>query len=210
MLARLCTPEFADRWRGAEAGRFVAAAAEECNPESLLDATIYSDLMVYHQHGHTVLPDISGMRYGLEIRSPFLNHTIIEFVASLPRSMLIPSALQPSRTKEIAKRWLSSILPRSLVYQRKIGFGDELDLPRQFRGPWRAGIAELLRNGRYLDLGIFTRAGAEWALGNSFEATSILVSFAVWVETVLHGSTAASFGERLALVARTGAGMECV
>jgi asparagine synthase (glutamine-hydrolysing) len=198
LLARLCHPDFAARWRGADAGRAIAAAGAECNPESPIDATIYSDLMVYHQHGHAILPDICGMRYGLEIRSPFLDHRVIEFAASLPATMLIPSPLLPSRTKEIEKRWLATVLPRSFVYQRKVGFGDTLDLERQFRGPWAPGVTRLLRDGRYLELGIFHRAGAEWALAHSFEAMCVLLSFAVWAELALFGETPHSLGERLA------------
>ncbi len=198
MMQRLCTPDFAARWRGAEAGRWDSAAAAECNPQSLIDATIYSDLMVYHQHGHAIIPDISGMRYGLEIRSPFLNHHVIEFAASLPARMLIPSALRPSLTKEIEKRWLATRLPRDFVYQRKVGFGEPLQLERQFRTSWAAGVAALLLGGRYLELGIFHRSGAEWALAHSFEATCILLSFAVWAELALFGGSTETLGERLA------------
>jgi asparagine synthetase B (glutamine-hydrolysing) len=198
MMERLCTPAFAAQWRGADAGRLDSAAAQECNPQSLIDATIYADLMVYHQHGHSIIPDMSGMRYGLEIRSPFLNHHVVEFAASLPREMLIPSALRPSLTKEIEKRWLATRMPRDFVYQRKVGFGEPLRLEEQFRGAWAAGIAALLLGGRYLELGIFSRAGAEWALAHSFEATCVLLSFAVWAELALFGGSAEGLGEHLA------------
>ncbi len=196
-LARLATPAFARRWIGSDAGRPVVEASAECNPGSLLDATIYSDLMVYHQHGHAVIPDMAGMRHGLEIRSPFLNHKVVEFAATLPRAMLIPSALRASRTKEIAKRWLAAHLPRSFVYQRKVGFGETLEIERHFRLTWAAAIAELLLGGRYLELGIFARSGAQWALGHSYEATAILLSFAVWAELALFGETVQSLGDRL-------------
>ena len=194
MLERLCTPAFAARWRGSDAGRFIADAARESNPQSLLDAALYSDLMVYHQHSHTVIPDIAGMRYGLEIRSPFLNHRIVEFAASLPNAMLIPTPLQPSRTKEVAKRWLSSVLPRDFVYGYKMGFGENIPIARQFGGRWAKAIAALLLEGRYLELGIFSRDGTRWAIAHSFGATCTLLSFAIWAEMALFGTSPEGLG----------------
>jgi asparagine synthase (glutamine-hydrolysing) len=198
MLERLCTPAFAARWRGSNAGRFIADAARESNPQSLLDAALYADLMVYHQHSHTVIPDIAGMRYGLEIRSPFLNHRVIEFAASLPNRMLVPSPLQPSRTKDVAKRWLSGVLPRDFVYGYKMGFGENIPIARQFRGGWAKAIAALLLDGRYLELGIFSREGARWAIAHSFAATCTLLSFAIWAEMALFGTTPQALGHGLA------------
>ena len=65
---------------------------------------MYSDLMLYHQHGITVITDVSGMAHSLEIRAPFLDHRLLEFVFSLPRRLKVPSAIRPSRNKYILKR----------------------------------------------------------------------------------------------------------
>ncbi|MBP7669757.1 asparagine synthase (glutamine-hydrolyzing) [Ferrovibrio sp. MS7] len=198
LMQRLATPAFAARWQDDEPGRYAAAAARECNPETLLDATIYSDLMVCHQHGHAVIGDMSGMRHGLELRAPFLSHPIAEFAASLPASLLLGERPAPQNTKWIMKQHLTQVLPESLVHAPKIGFGYSIQLHDLLRHAWRPAVEECLLRGRYLELGVFSREGAAWAIDHSYMAACLLLSFSIWAETALFGADAAELGQRLA------------
>ena len=85
--AALFTNEFALRAQEFSPGNIVAEYARECEPREYLDTVMYSDLMVYHQHGTTVITDVSGMTHSLEIRAPFLDHRLLEFAFSLPRRL---------------------------------------------------------------------------------------------------------------------------
>src|SRR5579875_26384 len=184
-IRRLCTPAWADRLCGVDVGEYVGTYAEECQPQSYLDTIIYTDLMAFHQHSHCIIPDVSGMSYGLEIRAPFLDHRLIEFAASLPTHMLLSRIPAHSRTKHIAKRYLAKFLPSEIVNARKIGFGYAIPLNELVLKAEHAEVRRRLTKGSYLDLGIFAREGAEWALANSTNATWMLLSFASWVESYL-------------------------
>jgi len=63
--------------------------------------------------------DRASMAVTLEVRVPFLDHTLVEFAAK------IPSRLKIKRTekKYILKKAFSDILPRKILYRRKQGFG---------------------------------------------------------------------------------------
>jgi hypothetical protein len=52
-------------------------------------------------------------------------------------------------------------------------------------------VRRLLLEGAYLDLGLFDRDGARWALAGSYGATCMLLSVAIWVETTLLGRSPA-------------------
>lgn len=74
---------------------------------------------------HTYLPgdllvkiDRTTMAHGLEARSPFLDHTLMEFAFSIPES----AKLSLWRTKKILKSAMTSRLPAKLLNRRKSGF----------------------------------------------------------------------------------------
>ena len=104
------------------------------------------DWMMRHDQ-HFYLPDclmvkvdVASMANSLEVRCPFLDHRLIEFMAT------IPSALKrdASGGKLIFKRAARDLLPPAILARRKTGFG--LPIARWFRG----GLADLLR-GALLD-----------------------------------------------------------
>jgi asparagine synthase (glutamine-hydrolysing) len=186
-IPKLCTPAVADRLMDQDLGAPIRAYAEECSPSSYLDTVLYTDLMAYHQHGHCTIADMSGMTYGLEIRAPFLDHRFVEFAASLPTDMLLSVLPAPQRTKQIAKRHLERYLPRDVVQAPKVGFGYAIPLNDMILGSNRETVHQRLTQGAYLDLGIFSREGAQWALTHSSSATWMLLSFSIWADRHLGG-----------------------
>ena len=168
-----------------DAGFYIRKYANECNPSNYMDTVLYSDLMVAHQHGHNIIPDISGMRHGVEFRSPFLSHRLMELAASFPQKLLIGLHNGSLETKLIAKRHLLKYLPKEVVWVKKMGFGYSIPVNDMLAGRNKKRMEDLLLGGRYLDLGIFSKEGATWALANSRLATWMLISFAVWAEYCL-------------------------
>jgi asparagine synthase (glutamine-hydrolysing) len=63
--------------------------------------------------------DMMGMMHGLEVRSPFLDYKLAEFVYNLP----VEFKMNKSENKIILKDILSEIMPKEFVYRRKQGFG---------------------------------------------------------------------------------------
>jgi len=204
--ASLFTPEFIRQTSSVRPGDRVTAYVRQCEPRDYLDAVMYSDLMLYHQHGITVITDVSGMAHSLEIRAPFLDHRLLEFVFSLPRRLKVPSAIRPSRNKYILKRMLESLLPHDVLYGRKYGFGYNIDYVSLLATTWRGAVERFVRHGRYLELGIFSPGGANWAIAHAPAEVWRLLVFSVWAELFVFGSpaesVAASLEESLGAAAR--------
>lgn len=66
--------------------------------------------------------DRASMLHGLEARSPFLDLEVIDFARKLPHSV----KLRAGTTKWILKKALEPILPASILYRKKKGFGTPL------------------------------------------------------------------------------------
>jgi len=185
----LFTKSFCERLGDYSPGLALGGYASECHPNSFLDSVRYTDLMLYHHHGHAIIPDIAGMAHGLEVRAPFLNHRLIEFAATLPGKMILPNVFCPRHNKAIMKRSLLRHLPRRVVYAPKKGFGCGIDLPGMMRGPWRAVVEDTVLHGRYLELGLISPVGARWALDNSFGTSWAVFVFSIWADIYLLGET---------------------
>jgi len=66
--------------------------------------------------------DRASMLHGLEARSPFLDLEVVDFACKLPHSV----KLRGGTTKWILKKALESVLPASILYRKKKGFGTPL------------------------------------------------------------------------------------
>ncbi len=197
LMPHISSDAFASRWRQAEPGKAVEKVLCAANARTMLQAATLGDLMVAHQHGHSVIADMSGMAHGLELRAPFLDHRVVEFAASLQPALQVGRLGRASDAKLIAKQHLSQVMPTSIINARKIGFGYSIPLDTILRRDWRPAIEPLLTQGRYLELGIFSVDGARWALDNSYFATCLLISFAVFAEVKLFGASAEELGGQL-------------
>lgn len=62
--------------------------------------------------------DALSMAHGLEIRSPFLDYRLVNYVNSLPGSYKIHNG----ETKYLLKRAAKGLLPKDLIYRKKEGF----------------------------------------------------------------------------------------
>jgi asparagine synthase (glutamine-hydrolysing) len=78
------------------------------------------------------------MAHSIEVRTPFLDHRIVDFAFSLPASMKI----RRGETKWLLKRVASRHLPEELVYRPKEGFVEPAVywLRRELRDFWRDRI----------------------------------------------------------------------
>ncbi|MDX2031130.1 MAG: asparagine synthase (glutamine-hydrolyzing) [Blastocatellia bacterium] len=100
------------------------------------DMAMCVDVNSYLPYDLLVKVDIATMAHGLEGRSPFLDHEVMEFAARLPAAM----KLRRGRLKHLLKRAFPDLLPPENVNRRKMGFG--VPVGQWFRGPLR----ELLRD----------------------------------------------------------------
>jgi asparagine synthase (glutamine-hydrolysing) len=84
-----------------------------------VDKTLYVDVMAYLPDDLLVKVDIASMAVSLEARSPYLDHYLVEFAASLPSTY----KLRASTTKYLLKKSLEKVLPAEVLYRTKMGFG---------------------------------------------------------------------------------------
>jgi asparagine synthase (glutamine-hydrolysing) len=145
------TPEFAAAVNSINASRYLDGWFVKANGSGMLDATLFSDLMTYLPNDLLVKVDIASMACSLEARSPFLDHKVIEFAASLPESL----KMQRFKTKSLLKKVAARLVPPEVVYRRKMGFG--VPVGKWFRGEMRSFVSDVLLSETALDRGIIRR-----------------------------------------------------
>jgi asparagine synthase (glutamine-hydrolysing) len=125
------------------------------NGHSILDTVLLTDLMTYLPNDLLVKVDIASMAVSLEARSPFLDHHVIEFAASLPPEM----KLRRFTTKYLLKRVLKQLLPKENLERRKMGFG--VPIGHWFRGKMQPFLREVLLSEKALRRQMFKRESVE-------------------------------------------------
>ena len=81
--------------------------------------------------------DRMSMAHSLEVRSPFLDHTLVEFMAKLPRSEKFTLFDRKRLLKEVARHYL----PDKIVNRSKKGFS--IPLGEWLRGPLLPWLEEV-------------------------------------------------------------------
>ena len=140
---RLYSPEFSGLLNGHAdeslksllAGRSRGSPASDL-PLDPVDAAMAIDVASYLPYDLLVKVDITSMANGLEARSPFLDHEVMEFAARLP----VEIKFRGRRLKHLLKRAFADLLPPENVNRRKMGFG--VPVGQWFRGP----LGELLQD----------------------------------------------------------------
>jgi asparagine synthase (glutamine-hydrolysing) len=88
------------------------------NGTGIVDTALLTDLMNYLPNDLLVKVDIASMANSLEARSPFLDHKVIEFAASLPEKI----KQSGSGTKTLLKKVAARLVPPDVIYRPKMGF----------------------------------------------------------------------------------------
>ncbi len=91
---------------------------EAGNGAETLDRLQYMDMKIYLPDDILVKVDRMSMANSLEVRVPFLDHEVVEFVASLPSYLRLHGLTK----KFILKRAVHGLLPLGIVRGRKRGF----------------------------------------------------------------------------------------
>ena len=144
---------YSDRLRDLTANFRSASIIEpwfaKANGAGIVDATLLTDTMTYLPNDLLVKMDIASMSVSLEARSPFLDHHLMEFAASLPEKL----KLRRLKTKYLLKRVLKDIVPEKNLTRSKMGFG--VPIGHWFRGVMQPFLRETLLSERALARGLF-------------------------------------------------------
>jgi asparagine synthase (glutamine-hydrolysing) len=98
----------------------------------------YLDLKLYLQESILVKVDRASMACSLEVRAPFLDYELVEFVMGLPSGL----KLKGLTSKYILKKVMKNILPREVIQRKKKGFG--VPIAKWVKGPLKDFFGDLL------------------------------------------------------------------
>ena len=144
----LYTADFAAQTSGFDASNVLRSWFVNANGSGLLDAALLADQMTYLPNDLLVKVDIASMANSLEARSPFLDHKVIEFAASLPENL----KMRRFETKSLLKKVAARLVPKEVVYRRKMGFG--VPIGKWFRSEMKDFVRGVLLSERAMKRGI--------------------------------------------------------
>src|SRR5258705_9275563 len=145
----LLTENFRRQTNGDSAASILDPWFTRANGSGIVDAALLADIMTYLPNDLLVKVDIATMANSLEARSPFLDHHVIEFAASLPEKY----KLRGLTTKYLLKQMLRKLLPAENLDRRKMGFG--VPISHWFRGKLQPFLRETLLAETSLNRGLF-------------------------------------------------------
>ena len=140
----------------------------------------YNDLMHYLPDDILAKVDRMSMLNSLETRSPFLDHKLIEFTASIPSNLKIHNG----NTKYILKKSLEGILPKEILTRGKKGFG--VPIKYWFSNELYPYCHEILSSQIFRKRGFFNQAAIEFLLkrqknsGRGSRKLWLLICFELW------------------------------
>ena len=103
------------------------AAFERVQDADFLHQMLYLDTKIFMPTLNLTYNDKMSMASSVEVRVPFLDRELAEFVAwNVPASLKLKGFVRPT-TKYIFRRAMRGILPREVLQQPKAGFGAPVD-----------------------------------------------------------------------------------
>jgi asparagine synthase (glutamine-hydrolysing) len=125
--SNLYTPSFIDEVSASDpACEHRAAFSRVCDTD-FLHQMLYLDTKIFMTSLNLTYNDKMSMASSVEVRVPFLDRELAEFVAwNVPPKMKIHGFLQPM-TKYIFRKAMQDVLPREVLRQPKAGFAAPVD-----------------------------------------------------------------------------------
>lgn len=123
--------------------------ADSAQTEDPLTLIQYLDLKTYLVDDINTKVDRASMAHALEVREPLMDHTLLEWLATLPSCHKV----QGTQGKVLLKKSMEPYLPHAVLYRPKMGFA--VPLAHWFRGPLKQRLQDTVLGARLLDTGWF-------------------------------------------------------
>ncbi len=145
----LCGPLFKDLLEKESLSEEITDYLRGIKSNEELNMIQYLDIKTYLQDDLLVKTDRASMANSLEVRVPYLDRELAEFVFSLPADL----RLKHFQTKYILKKSMHKILPEVIINRRKKGFG----VPISFwiKGKLKPLIMDMLAKDKIKREGLF-------------------------------------------------------
>ena len=146
---QLYTPAFGAQVMKSNPEGLFGEAFAQSDTEEWVDTMLDADVNLYLPEDLLVKIDRATMAHSLEVRSPFLDHILMEFVASVPADLKLSGKQQ----KRVLKTMLRDLLPKAILKRSKMGFC--VPLARWFREDLREIAHDTLLAPRAMQRGYF-------------------------------------------------------
>ena len=140
----------------------IAFHLANCSADETVSRLGYLDLKLYLQDDLLVKTDRMSMANSLEIRVPFLDHTFVEYAATIPSFL----KLKGLTTKHILKKAMVPYLPPEILTRKKIGF--DIPLGVWIRNELKDFVTEVLSPANLNKHRFFNQANIEKLLKEHF------------------------------------------
>ncbi len=155
MRSALFSDAFKAKLRGYNAVDVFRKHARNAGTDDPLALVQYLDLKTYLVGDINTKVDRASMAHSLEVREPLMDHSLVEWLATLPGSLKI----RGNEGKYLLKKAMEPMLPHDLLYRPKMGFS--VPLAKWFRGPLRQRVRDALLGERLTATGWFNRTYLE-------------------------------------------------
>jgi asparagine synthase (glutamine-hydrolysing) len=153
----------------------------------LLDQMLYVYTKQWLPDDLLLKADKMTMAHSLELRVPFLDHRIVEFVARLPVNMKIRRNGDGGySTKYVLRKAFGRTLPEEILHRRKLGF--PVPLKKLFQSPLTDLAQDVFGSKSLRDSGLFNTEKIASLLrenqsrGDRSEQLWLLIVFGLWCE----------------------------
>ena len=136
MRSHLFSARFRNELQGYSAVEVLKRHAKRAPSDHPLSLVQYLDLKTYLVGDINTKVDRASMAHGLEVREPLMDHTLVDWVASLSPDF----KLCRGEGKYLLKKSLEPYLPPGILYRPKMGFA--VPLTKWFRGPLRQAMRD--------------------------------------------------------------------
>ena len=164
----------------------------------LLDRLLYTDQKTYLVE-LLMKQDNMSMAASIESRVPFLDHKMVEFAVRVPRQF----KLRGFAGKHLVKQAMRSLLPRSIIERKKMGF--PVPLSHWLRGEFGGAVRAVLRSDRARARGIFSETFVERLLVEHTQGTRdhsetlwTFLNFELWARIFIDQEGWSSVSDELA------------
>ncbi len=127
LKSELYSPDFVDAASGSDPACRHRAAFERVHHADFLHQMLYLDTKIFMTSLNLTYNDKMSMASSVEVRVPFLDRELAEFVAwNVPPDLKLRGFANPT-TKYILRQAMRDILPREVLQQPKAGFAAPVD-----------------------------------------------------------------------------------
>lgn len=195
---RLYTELWWNKLEKEDSAEHVVRFYEGAQADEIVDRMLHADLSTRLPEHSLMIFDRTAMVVGLEGRSPYLDHPLVEFAARIPTALKLKGKNLRYIQKEVAKEFL----PPALLTREKQGFSTAL--PYFLKGTLRGAIVDLLGHSQIASDGYFRQGGlnclVEEHYAGGVDHSSrlwMLMNLEIWYRMKVRGESKEGLQERM-------------